>query len=158
MSSQPNEPRELTPVQKFWDGSNGFKDMSPHVQKVGVVEEVPMAGLAEGPSDAELAQVEADEAEAALTPAPKDESVLESADSQASIESIAPERLETPVPQPDATPTTETESEDAETESGKASEPSEVEPPSQPTTKPSPATSSPSFSLPKPPGAPTLPA
>lgn len=127
-----NEPRELTPVQMFWDNKNGVRDFRPHVQKVEPLEEVK-----DGPTAEELREIA--EAEEALTPAPKDSLAQGSVPSEASAASIAPSELETPVQ-----PATETP--DADSESGKPNESNADEPPTTTPPLPAPATSSPASS------------
>lgn len=127
-----NEPRELTPVQMFWDNKNGVKDFRPHLQKVEHAEEVE-----DGPTAEELRKIA--ETEEVLTPAPKDSLAQGSVPSEASAASIAPSELETPVQ-----PATETP--DADSESGRPNESSADEPPTTTPPPPVPANSSPSSS------------
>jgi hypothetical protein len=141
-----NEPRELTPVQMFWDNTNGVRDFRPHIQKVEPEEEVVVVRV-EGPTDEEMR--EAEEVEKALTPAPKDSPAQGSVPSQESAASIAPSELETPV-LPASTPPMPSQvtpqQSDADSESGKPSESSEAVPPPTTPPTPAPATSSPASS------------
>lgn len=106
MPQERSQPRELTPIQKFWDGSQGMKDYGPRIQKIE--EDV--------------------EAEEVLTPAPKDLSVLESVDSKESPPNDAQTASERPVPPETMTPTKEPNS-DADKENGKRSESNAPAPP-----------------------------
>lgn len=138
-----DEPRELTPVQMFWDPAKGARDFRPIVQKVQSTEEV----RTDGPTAEELAEIA--EAEEALTPAPKDSLAQGSVPSEASAASIAPSELETPV-QPPSTPPMPTQvtpqKQDADSASGKPSGSSEDEPPTSTPPTPAPAPSLPASS------------
>lgn len=129
------EPRELTPVQMFWDGRDGVKDFGPRVVHVS--------------------KEENDEAEAALTPAPKDESVAEFVDSWVSQPHAAPPASETPARPDELTPTEKLEA--AVKESGKDSESSADAPTTTPPATPPPVPSSPSSSSATSPGKSTPP-
>lgn len=119
-----DEPRELTPVQMFWDPNSGVKDMRPLIQKVD--------------------PDEAREVEEAITPAPKEESALASAASSGSQLTSAPVVSETPALPANVTPTEKLEA--AVKASGKPSGSSEAEPPSESPTSPKPESSSPDSS------------
>lgn len=126
------EPRELTPVQKFWGGGdNGFKDLVPHVEKV-TPEEVA-------------------EAEEAMTPVPKASPAPEPVGSVPSIQAGAPTRSETPA-LPESTIPTVVKS-DADSESGKLSESNEAESPTTSPQSPEPESSSSSSSSETSPGS-----
>ena len=114
--SNPDEPRELSPVQKFW-GPDGVKDFGPHPVPADSVEDTE------------------EEVEEVLTPVPKDSSALEFAsytDSTLSSAPLVPDFRVLPVT---VTPTVSPE--DADKESGKDSESSEGEPPLVPDATPS---------------------
>lgn len=113
--SQPNpEPRELTPVQLFWDGKKGVRDFGPRVARVDETSEED------------------------LTPAPKGLSVPESADSEDLPPSDAPPKLEIPALPENTIPTEENS--DADKENGKASDSNEAatSPPPMPKAPPTP--------------------
>ena len=132
-----SEPRELTPVQKFWGGGKGFKDLSPHIEKI----------------DAE----EVAEAEEAMTPAPKDFSAPASAASVELPPPTAPVRSETPA-LPAATTEQQENSSGADSGCGKPSGSREDEPSTSSQTKPAPESSSSSSSSETSPGKSTPPA
>jgi hypothetical protein len=132
MPQEPDESRLLTPFVKL-EGEQtpyGFKDFAPHPASSKEVVEV----------------------EEALTPAPKDSSVLESAISSASP---TQSESETPVIPSGVLPTKKLE--DAVKESGKASSESEEELEKANPTPPAPESSSPSSSSQTSPGKPTPP-
>lgn len=130
----PQEPRELTPIQKFWDGRDGVKDFGPRVVHVSSEERI--------------------EAEVALTPAPKDEFAAAFADSSDSLLPVLQPESETPV-QHELSPTEKLEA--AVKESGKDNDENEDEPTTAPPMTPSPAPSSPSSSTETSPGKSTPP-
>lgn len=145
MPSEESEARELTPFAKNVKNLGGFKDFTFYPEK----SEPPTEEPTEVPGDI----AEEVEVEEALTPAPKDSSVLESA-----ISSGSP-----PTPQSEghALPGSvlPTESlEDAVKESGKDSVPSEDEPQPPSQTTPAPESSSPDSSSETSPGSNTPPA
>lgn len=104
-----NQPREITPIQKFWGPS--YKDMSPHPQKV---EEVYV------PPPAAYVDPETIEAEEVMTPAPKGLVVPESAPLPELINQTELYESELPVPPVQTIPA-------VDSESGKASDVSEPE-------------------------------
>lgn len=150
LMSNEQEPRELTPVQAFWDpaANKNFKDFSPKVVKVDP-HEPPQE------TDEEVR-----EAEEALTPAPKDSYAPESVTSPESPPSTVPSESASPVqaPIPPLPTQVEVQQEDADSESGKPSGSSADVVPPAPATPPSPVTSSPSSSTVTSPGKPTPPA
>lgn len=117
-------PRELTPIQSFFGIGAGIKNFSPEVIKV--------------------TDEEKEEVEAVLETAPKDVSVLASADSKDFRLTNAQRQSEIPVPTAEST--LKELDEAAVKESGKLSELKEEELPSPTTTSPEPETSSPSSS------------
>jgi hypothetical protein len=138
--SEQREPRELTPIQKFWDGkSQGVRDFSPHVQRVD----------------------DFVEAEEAITPVPKAESARGSADSSevvstgTPISPTSPTVQENPAQTDELTPTEKLEA--AVAANGKGSEPSEAAPPMPTTTTPQDESSSQSSSSATSPGSNTPP-
>jgi len=135
----PREPRELTLVQKFWDGGQGIKNYAPNVQRV----------------EDEPAAEEVAEAEEAMTPAPKDSSAPESATSEGTPPPVAPPRSESPVP---PLPSHTTDQSVADRVSGKDSDESVVEPQTEKETTSGTDDSSPSSSTPTSPGSSTPPA
>lgn len=118
------EPRELTVVQKFWDGGANIKNLSPAVQKVEVDKET-------------------EEAEEAMTPAPKVFTAPESVDSSTSPPTGEPPSPASPVP---PLPTHTTDQSGADTGSGKDSDANEDEPQTPTETKSDPDDSSPDSS------------
>lgn len=135
-----DEPRELTPIQKFWEPTAGFRDYSVN----------PV------PADTPEPEDEVEEVEEVLTPAPKDESALASAVLPDSHPVTAPPASETPVPSEPSTPTEKLEA--AVKASGKDSESNEDEQPTPSSAPPVPASSSQSSSSETSPGKPTPPA
>lgn len=122
MSQPEPEPRQLTPVQLFWDGKQGVRDFGPRVSRVD----------------------ENEAKEEDLTPAPKASSVPESADSKESNPPDAPPKSEIPA-LPETTIPTE-ENSDVDKENGKGNESSEAG--TMPTAPPAPPTPPPAPSLP----------
>lgn len=99
MSQTPEEPRELTPVQMFWDGRAGIRDFGPRV-------------------------LPADAPDPVEQPVPKDESALASVASSGSPLMNQLSELATTA-QHARTPLTPEKLEDVVTESGKLSESTE---------------------------------
>lgn len=156
--SEHDEPRELTVVQKFWDGNQSTtRDFRANIVKI---------------------EDEAKEVEETITPAPKDESAQGSADSQPEGSTVIPTGEPATQPQSSVTPVltdglTPTEKlEAAVAASGSDSNSSEDEPPlplkvvptpsdesssQSSSSETSPGKSEPPVAAPPPPAAPSLP-
>jgi hypothetical protein len=134
MPSEQSEPRELTPIQRFWGDNPNFKDFSPHAV----------------PADTVL-ESEVEEVEEVLTPAPKGSPAPESVTFSESQPTDAPPRSETPALPSNVLPTELLEA--AVKESGKDSDEIEDDPQTQKTTTPSQDPSSPSSSSETSPGS-----
>lgn len=135
MTTDQNEPKEVSPFAKTMGELTGFKDFSAKVEKTELHEE----------------KAEVDEA---LTPTPKDSSVPESATSSES--GTVPQKSETPALPDHVLPTERLEA--AVKESGKDSELSEEEPQTEPPENPDQESSSQDSSSQTNPGKPLPPA
>lgn len=133
ITDQPDGARQISPVSFFGhkgeDQGSVIHDFSPHTERVN----------ADDPEEAK-------EVEETLTPAPKDESAVESAGSSTSVPLTELPASETPAPPGPGSPTELLEA--AVKANGKDNEPSEDEPPTPPTPAQPPATSLPASSTP----------